>query len=66
MRLIPVSVFKQFDKNTYNSDGRYDAADNKNLNNYWSFMHRQWGHQLETRVNEDQQVVNNLVVSFKA
>ena len=46
-----------------NSGRAIDETDNHLLNTYWANMHRQWGHQRETRLNDDGTPNNNLVVS---
>ena len=48
-----------------NSGRTIDLTDNHLLNTYWANMHRQWGHQRETRLNSFGQPHNNLVVSIK-
>ena len=45
---------------TVDNAGRsIDYTDNHLLNSYWAHMHRQWGHQSDTKLNGDAQVNNN-------
>merc|ERR1739847_5133 len=44
-----------------NSGRAVVMTDHNNLNKYWANMHRQWGHQRETRLNGYGEPNNNLV-----